>query len=573
MATSGSKSVAVTSWDTLKFSWERIDYSIAKNTTTISWKLELIAGSSGYISSSASKAWSVTVNGSTYSGFNTVGIANNATKTLASGTTTIGHNADGSKTFSYSFSQQFNINFNGTIGTVSGSGTGTLNSIPRQATITAAPHFTDEGNPTITYSNPAGSAVSSLKACIANTSGTVIYATYREISKTGSSYTFNLTAAERETLRKAASNSNTLEVEFAVATVIGGNTYYSVLYRTLTITNATPTLTAEVTLDADTIALTGNSDTLIRYKSKATANASYAALKGASIKSYAVSCGNKSLSTVPAIFEGVESSLFTFAVTDSRGNTNTKTVTKNLIEYIKLSVNLFANNPTAQGDLDFVISGDYFNGSFGAVANSLTVEYRYKLTSGDYGDWIAATPVLNGSKYEVNLTLTGLDYRKGYTLQARAKDKATGYIESIERTVKTIPVFDWGENDFNFNVPVSMLGSAINDFVIENGSTSDGNIQWQKYLSGRIVIFGFGYIGDSGYYQETLPFSLNSNRNFIITSPVYVGDTASIRTATTITTTSGVVSDGNMLTIYAKTDGNPALENTCIAYVIYSRWK
>lgn len=495
MATSGSVSVAATSYDTLKFSWERTGYSIANNTTTISWKLELIAGAYGYISSSASKAWSVTVNGSNYSGSNTIGIANNATKTLASGSTTIGHNADGSKTFSFSFSQQFDINFNGKIGTVSGSGTGILNSIPRQATLTAAPDFNDEGNPTITYSNPAGNAVNSLQACIASADGKTIYAPYRDISKTGSSYTFNLTEAERESLRWATINSNTLTVKFYVTTVIGTTHYYSTLDKILTIANATPTLTAEVTADEATRALTGNNNTLIKYRSNVTAAASYAVLKHANLKSYAVSCGAKAASANPATFEAVESGLFTFAVTDSRGNTNTKTVTKNLIEYVKLSCNLFANNPTAEGVLDFVISGDYFNGSFGAVDNSLTVEYRYKQTSGDYGDWVTATPVLNGNKYEANLTLTGLDYRKAYTLQARAKDEATAYIESVERTVKTIPVFDWGEDDFNFNVPVSFKGDLILsgkllnadgqdyfDFPIDQGKSNGWN--YRKWKSG-----------------------------------------------------------------------------------------
>ena len=131
MATSGYKSVTVTSWDSLKFSWWESSQSIPNNTTTIGWKLELIATGSGRIDSSASKTWSVTVNGAKYSGTNTVGIGNNSTKTLASGYTNITHDADGSKTFSYSFSQQFDITFNSWIGTISGSGTGTLDTIPR----------------------------------------------------------------------------------------------------------------------------------------------------------------------------------------------------------------------------------------------------------------------------------------------------------------------------------------------------------------------------------------------------------------------------------------------------------
>lgn len=138
MATSGSKSVTVTSWDTLKFNWWENSQSITNNTTTIGWKMELIATSAGYISSSVPKDWSVTVNGTKYSGTNYVGISNNSTKTLASGTTTISHNSDGTKTFSYSFSQEFAINFNGYIGTKSGSGTGTLDTIPRKSTLSVS---------------------------------------------------------------------------------------------------------------------------------------------------------------------------------------------------------------------------------------------------------------------------------------------------------------------------------------------------------------------------------------------------------------------------------------------------
>ena len=117
MATSGSKSVTVTVVDELKFSWERTSYSVANNTSTISWKMELIAGSSGRISSTASKDWEVTVNGTKYSGTNTIGISNNSTKTLASGSTTISHNSDGTKSFSYSFSQYFGITFRQNIST------------------------------------------------------------------------------------------------------------------------------------------------------------------------------------------------------------------------------------------------------------------------------------------------------------------------------------------------------------------------------------------------------------------------------------------------------------------------
>lgn len=139
MATSGSKSVAVTEWDTLEFSWWEVSQSTANNTTTIGWSLVLTAGSSGRISSTASKSWSVTIDGTTTSGTNTVGISNNATKTLASGQKTITHTSSGTRSFSYSFKQEFAITFSGTyIGTKTGSGSGTLDTINRKSKLTVA---------------------------------------------------------------------------------------------------------------------------------------------------------------------------------------------------------------------------------------------------------------------------------------------------------------------------------------------------------------------------------------------------------------------------------------------------
>lgn len=150
MATSGSVSVTVTSWNTLRFTWTLESQNVANNASVVAWKLEHIAGSDGYISSTAAKDWSVTVNGTKYTGTNSVGISNNSTKTLASGRTTIVHGSDGSKTFAFSFSQEFAITFQGSsIGTKSGSGSGTLTVIPRasQPSLITWPETTgDVGN-------------------------------------------------------------------------------------------------------------------------------------------------------------------------------------------------------------------------------------------------------------------------------------------------------------------------------------------------------------------------------------------------------------------------------------------
>lgn len=133
-----SVDVWVSNQITLRFNWSQASQSITNNNSVVNWNLQLIS-TTGTISSSASKSWSVTVNGTNYSGTNTVGISTNTTKTLASGSTTIAHNADGTKSFSFSFSQQFDISYSGVgwIGTKSGSGSGTLTTIPRTSSVSS----------------------------------------------------------------------------------------------------------------------------------------------------------------------------------------------------------------------------------------------------------------------------------------------------------------------------------------------------------------------------------------------------------------------------------------------------
>lgn len=139
MATSGNVSSAFTAKDTVVFSWwvDSGGQSVTNNTTTVKWKLELVAGASGQIISSVYKNWKVIVDGNTYTGQCLIGVSNNSTITLASGSTTVSHKSDGTKTFSFSFYQEIGITFNGTyIASASGSGSGTLNTIPRKSSLT-----------------------------------------------------------------------------------------------------------------------------------------------------------------------------------------------------------------------------------------------------------------------------------------------------------------------------------------------------------------------------------------------------------------------------------------------------
>lgn len=340
---------------------------------------------------------------------------------------------------------------------LSNSKTVTLDKIARGATISSAPNFTDEDNPTIKYSNPAGSAADTLQACIWVADTKVYLAEYQDISKSGTSYTFDLTDAEREAMRKACVSAKSLKVRFYVTTVIDGATMpHSYLEKTLTITNAAPIIEpSAVVTDAKTVELAGNTDTVIKGYSTAEVAVNATAQKHATIKSYKITNGSKGLAAASGTITAADSGSFVFSVTDSRGYTTSKTLNKTLIEYVAPTCKLVASNPNAEGEMSLKISGSCFNGSFGAVQNALTVQYCYSASDGEPCEWITVPATVSGDSYSAEVGVTGLDYRLKYTFKARVVDALSSAV-SPSKTVKAIPVFDWGENDFNFNVPVVM---------------------------------------------------------------------------------------------------------------------
>lgn len=209
----------------------------------------------------------------------------NATIT-ATGTITVTHKSDGTLT-GYAkavWTKGGNSNYTPNSGNVKTDNTA-LTAIPRAATITSASDFTDTENPTITYSNPLGTSAATLQAGIFDTAGQTAYASYRDLDKTGTAYTFTLTTAERNALLNATTGSNTLPVRFYIKTVIGSTTYYNYKQVNFTVTNANPTFTASYKDTNSTVtAITGNNQLIVRNKSTLQINvASLSAKKSATI--------------------------------------------------------------------------------------------------------------------------------------------------------------------------------------------------------------------------------------------------------------------------------------------------
>ena len=464
-----SVDVWVSNQITLRFNWSQSSQSIANNNSVVSWSLQLIA-SGGSISSSASKSWSVTVNGSNYSGTNTVGVSNGQTKTLASGSTTIAHNADGTKSFSFSFSQQFDINYSGVgwIGTKSGSGNGTLKTIPRTSSVSSTNANIGE-NITITINRASSSFTHTLSYSFCNLKGTIATKT----SSTSVSWKLPTTFYAQIPNSKSSWGTITCDT-YSGSTKIGSSSCRFDVYVKES-TNKPGISATVVDVNDTTKALTGDENKLIRYYSKAKFELTASPKNSSTITTRSVFYNGTtykggSENSWIANFSEVVSGSYKFTVTDSRGFSNSLRVNKTLIEYVKLTCYMTVTNPTATGECTITLNGNYFNGSFGATNNTLSVQYKI-----DEGEWTDATITLTNNTYKATANITGMDYTRAYSFYARAIDKLAT-VETPVKYVKAKPIFDWGSDDFHFHVGVvSNESFRIGSDRYLYGTNTDGN--------------------------------------------------------------------------------------------------
>ena len=399
MASSGSFNTSSYDVRYLTFNWSIASQDIGNNRTVINWSLVGAGGSTGSWYKAGN--FKVVINGGTVyeTGQNDRISLYNGT-TVASGQATIGHNSDGTKSFSASVEAGIYTYARN----VSGSGSWALTNIPRQANLTSAPDFNDEQNPTINYSNPAGNSANNLDACISLT-GSKDDVGYRAVSKTGTSYTFNLTEAERNVLRNACTTSNSRTVTFYLRTIIGGNTFYSTISKTLTIVNGNPTFSSSNVSYKDnnstTTAVTGNNQQLVQNLSKLLVTITNATpKKGASISKYEATINNttKSITSAGNIDFGVINSssdlTLSVKVTDSRGNTTTATKTVTFLGWELPSAVVSLKRKNNYEDETYLT----VNASFSSVnsKNKLTIQYQFKKTTDS--SYSTLTTISNNTK-------------------------------------------------------------------------------------------------------------------------------------------------------------------------------
>lgn len=247
-----------------------------------------------------------------------------------------------------------------------------------------------------------------------------------------------------------------------------------------------PTISGSVKdVRQSTIALTGDENILVRYASyaKATIDEVYAN-GGSTIKETYIMHGTESVKDVTSYtFETVSDGTFKFRATDAKNASSTVTVTMPIVNYVIPSSVIKGSIISGNGEMPLKVYGAYFDNTFGAKDNEIKLYYRYKEQHAEeYGEWIELTEInldSGNNAYEAQAIVTGLNYEKTYTFQARVVD-VLYTVYSSEYVAVSLPIFDWSADDFNFNVPVNINGTlTVNGEQIgKQEEAATNNILW-----------------------------------------------------------------------------------------------
>lgn len=200
-----------------------------------------------------------------------------------------------------------------------------------------------------------------------------------------------------------------------------------------------------------TAALTGGRDVVVRFLSRPGCEIHTRAKNGATILHQEVN--GVEIPGEHIELPTTETGKFTFSATDSRGYTASATVELALIPYVKLTAVATAKRLEPTGDrVELKVEGNCFWGDFGLQENELQVVL---LANGEEIP-LEITPLEGGYTAQGYLDAS---YQQSHLVQVVARDKLMELTIPV-RINPGVPVFDWGEQDFAFHVPVTLADGS-----------------------------------------------------------------------------------------------------------------
>lgn len=504
----------------LNLSWTLKSQSIANNTSTLSWTLKSNGTmSSGYYVQAGPVT--CTINGTkvvnTTSRFSMYG----GGKYKKTGTITITHNADGTKSTSFQVDAAiYSASVNCTL-----SKTGiALPTINRYAQITSISGFTNnptrDGYPTLVYTNPAGTSLTTGLKCRLcwDVNGTTNYSSWVTLNDEGGEYTFTsstLTAANITSMLNACPDSNTLAVTCELASTFNSVDGSVTKVTTMNVVDSDPLIgtLSYFDIDSTTIGRTGSSSIIVQNQSTLRIKAeNITAQNGTLIIEVDVEI-NDSLYTMTSASgyyykDFVHPSLSgTFVVTiyafDRRGNLTTKTF--NVIVqpwepptalYTLERVNGFETNTTL-----------YVSGSISPVSNTntLTIQEQHKKT--DESSWSSLATVPNQTT--VTLSLNN-NYSWDVRILVNDKYTTTEYTSSVG---KGIPIM-FIDKDRN-SIGVNGYPDANNQIYVDGTIKSTGKLTAEGTVFPRYAHLITAEAGTSGITINTTSWKNIGSSNTI----------------------------------------------------------
>lgn len=390
----------------------------------------------------------------------------NANIPIANGSLTVTHNSDGTKSVSFSASIQarsYGVSANM-------SNTFNLNTIPRASSITCTTANVEE-TAIININSASSGFRHNVRYAFGNLSGNILS------NVAGGSHSWVIPSSFYAEFPNQKTTQGTMWCDtYSGGTKIGESVY--IFTVTTNESKCKPSISGTVVdTNATTKALTGDANKLIKYKSTAQATITATAKNSATITKKTINGTTVSGNTLT--IANVSTNSFTFSTTDSRGYTNSTTKKPTMVNYVPLTIsaNFFRPQPTT-GQISLSFSGNYFNGSFGATNNTLSIQWQWKeSTSSTWQTGGTITPTISGNTFKSNGNIslgTSYDYQKSYNFKLTVKDKLVTLQPNYSVSVGK-PIADWGKDFFNINGTIKQNDKNIYELFVSGGGLDNQN--------------------------------------------------------------------------------------------------
>lgn len=491
---------------------------IANNTSKVTVELHITRSNWGWQTSN-SYSGSITIDGQTrsFSYSPNWSYSSSGDVIVGSFTATVKHNDDGAKWCNGSAT--WNTSGTYSCGTASASGGVTLTTIPRA---TACPNLDGyiESSANITL-NPASSSFKHRLYYSYNgktgyyPSSTGFFANTGSLDLDKTFYDY--------TPKSSGTGSLTLYTYNSSGTQIGSKT------GTITIRcdadKCRPTITATIVdSNSTTTALTGDSSKLIKGYSNAKITYTITTKNSATLSSKKIN--GSTLGTSPYTINKVTTGSFSIVATDSRGFSTTLEKKNTLINYIPLALNFNAFRPTPTGsEIKINFTGNYFNGTFGSVANTLALSWKYRIlrTSEwtDGGTFVAGTDyTISGNRFysgtgssasDISLGTDLFPYNQAYEIGIFYKDKLVDTF-TTKPVPQGRPVLSWEDELVNVNGNLDINGDIKQngESILVKNIETDKSIATNEYRNGKRIYKRFVECGAMSGTSLTISHGINN---------------------------------------------------------------